>query len=180
MPFWHNNKAAHVQVEFKYYPRKNIHDEDDIMEVNNGATFVVLEETQFHSLHAVFVYGVDEENKEYIVLDSMRDRRDEHSRRVNGVKKPNQRVPWYVQDPNTGRLSPSEVVIVQITRVYFKEGDYDLRRVPFFEKNQVKPLPKGEHSPAYTREIRRRKEAENTGSGGLGASLGSGGLLGNM
>ena len=86
------------------------------------------------------------------MLDSMKDRRDENCRKVNGVIKPNQRVPWYVQDPVTGLLNPSDVVIVQITGVYIKEGDYvdyDLRRVPFFEKDEVKPIPKGEHSPAY-------------------------------
>ena len=61
---------------------------------------MVLEKTR--GLHAMFVHGVDTGKKEYIVLDSMKDRRDSNSLHINGVRKPNQRVPWIVADPNTG------------------------------------------------------------------------------
>ena len=119
------------------------------MEINNGATFVVLEPMEPFGKHAVFVYGVDEEREEYIVLDSMKERRDSNSIQVSGVKKPNQRVPWYMKDPSTGKANLTDNVIIRIVWAIFDEEMCDLRQVDFFSKEQVKIIPKGDGSPAY-------------------------------
>ena len=123
------------------------------MEINNGATFVVLEQNKEtgRTEHAVFVHGVDVERKEYIVLDSDKDRRDSYSHQINGVKKPNQRVPWYMLDPNNPKIwLLTEVVIVQICPVIrFGKKYLNLSKVDFLQKPQVQALPKGEHTPAF-------------------------------
>ena len=92
---------------------------------------------------------MDIERKEYIVLDADKERRDMNSHLVNGVKKPNQRVPWFERDPDTGKYNLTDNVVVEITGVTIDGKKFDLTKVAFFRTNQVQPIPKGEHSPAF-------------------------------
>ena len=73
----------------------------------------------------------------------MKERRDANCEKNSGARKPNQRVPWFVGKNLT------DVMIVKIDRVFFYGEDFDLRKVDFLEKEQVKALPKGDGSPAY-------------------------------
>ena len=41
LPFTHQGKEGSLQVEFKYYAKKDIRDENDSMDINDGATYVV-------------------------------------------------------------------------------------------------------------------------------------------
>ena len=84
LPFIHNQKMGALRVEFKYIPKRFI--PFDVREINTGVTFVVLEPIEPAGIHPVFVYGLDRKRAEYIVLDSIEDRRDSKSREINGVR----------------------------------------------------------------------------------------------
>ena len=91
-----------LTVEFKYLSRKDIaRNRAEFPEIKSGATFVVLLPNEPFEKHAVFVYGVDEPRDEFIVLDSVKGRRDSVSIEINGVRKPNQRVEMFTVDPGT-------------------------------------------------------------------------------
>ena len=113
LPFIHDSKVGEVRVCFKYYSK--IADNEDIMPVNRGATFIAIQpdpETG-KAMHAMFVYGVDEDTKSYICLDSLKKNRDNPANYtiIDGVKRPTMKVPWWSFKPHSNRTTPNQLVI---------------------------------------------------------------------
>ena len=64
-------------------------------------------------MHALFVYGVDENTKDYICLDSSKATRDNPANYtiIDGVKRPTMKVPWWSFKPQSNRTTTNELVI---------------------------------------------------------------------
>ena len=100
----------------------------------------------------MFVYGVDEATKEYIVVDSFKSDRDSCLvKDKRGVQRPGQRVKWQKTDDYGNLLQPIQptaIFIVQITDLSTK-SKIKLKDVPFFAKTRTQSIPEGESSEAY-------------------------------
>ena len=61
----------------------------------------------------MFVYGVDEDTKSYICLDSSKANRDnpDNYTIIDGVKRPTKKVPWWSFKPQSDRKTTNELVI---------------------------------------------------------------------